>query len=70
MKKIVLYNYLGTNGTILSPVHIEDTYYIRKIRLIADEGKELTNGSRTAKSIIVAEEEVSNWFEIDIIGQE
>lgn len=36
MKKEVLYTYLGTNGTITSPVHLENTYYIRKIRLIAD----------------------------------
>ena len=30
MTKIVMYEYLGTNGTILSPVHLEDIYYIRK----------------------------------------
>ena len=39
MKKRVLYHYLGTNGTILSPVHLEDTYYVRKLELQADEGK-------------------------------
>ena len=40
MTKIVMYEYLGTNGTILSPVHLEDIYYIRKLRLIADVNKQ------------------------------
>jgi len=35
----VLYQYMGTNGIITSPVHLEDIYYIRLIRLIADDGK-------------------------------
>jgi hypothetical protein len=70
MKKVVLYHYLGTNGTIISPVHIEDTYYIRKIRLIAEEGKALTNGSQTVQSIIVPEENVKDWVEIDYLGQD
>lgn len=70
MKKIVLYHYLGTNGTIISPVHIEDTYYIRKIRLIAAEGKALTNGSQIVQSIIVPEENVEDWVEIDYLGQD
>jgi hypothetical protein len=39
MKRQVLYQYLGTNGTILSPIHLEDIYYVRKIFLFADEGK-------------------------------
>ena len=42
MIKEVLYQYLGTNGTILSPVHLEDIYYVRKYKLIADNGKKLT----------------------------
>ena len=44
MTKTVLYHYLGTNGTITSPVHLEDVYYIRKFKLIADKDKILTNG--------------------------
>ena len=42
MTKEILYTYLGTNGTITSPVHLEDIYYIRKVRLTADAGKQLT----------------------------
>ena len=43
MTKTVLYTYFGTNGTITSAVHLEDIYYIRQTRLVADEGKVLTN---------------------------
>ena len=46
MTKIVMYEYLGTNGTILSPVHLEDIYYIRKLRLIADVNKRLTKNDK------------------------
>ena len=35
MIKTMLYEYLGTNGTILSPVHLEDIYYVRKYKLVA-----------------------------------
>jgi hypothetical protein len=42
MLKEVMYMYLGTNGTICSTVHLEDIYYIRKIRLTAEENKYLT----------------------------
>ena len=42
MTKQVFYVYLGTNGVIESPIHLEDIYYIRKLALIADPGKRLT----------------------------
>ena len=45
MKKQVLYKYLGTNGVIESPVHLEDIYYIRINVLTADEGKILVKGT-------------------------
>lgn len=64
MTKSVLYKYLGTNGTIISPIHLEDVYYIRLIKLKADSGKVLTkNGKNFYSSIIVPEEEVSEWSE-------
>ena len=37
MKKTVMYEYLGTNGTILSPVHLEDIYYMCGKNLIVSE---------------------------------
>lgn len=65
MTKQVLYTYLGTNGTICSPVHLEDIYYIRKYRLTADEGKKLTkDGVNFVSSVLVPEDEVSLWKEV------
>ena len=65
MIKEVLYQYLGTNGTILSPVHLEDIYYVRKLKLIADNGKYLTkDGKNKVPSAIIPEEELDEWTEI------
>lgn len=67
MTKEVLYTYLGTNGTITTPVHLEDIYYTRSIRLIADRNKQLTRdgGKTLLSSVIVPENEVSLWKEVD-----
>ena len=64
MTKQVIYKYLGTNGVIESPVHLEDTYYTRLIQMTADEGKVLTNGVTELDVVRVPEEEVQNWTEI------
>lgn len=65
MTKEVLYEYLGTNGTILSPVHLEDIYYVRKVKLTASRNKALTkDGKRKVYSIVVPEEEVKDWYEV------
>lgn len=65
MTKEILYLYLGTNGTILSPVHLEDTYYSRRIRLTADENKRITqNGKDMYLSKIIPEDELNQWYEI------
>lgn len=66
MKKQILYHYLGTNGTILSPVHLEGIYSVRKVRLTADEGKRLTKDFKNKHtSVTVPEAEVSEWVEVD-----
>lgn len=64
MKKTVIYRYLGTNGVLETPIHLEDIYYIRLIDLKADENMILTNGERKTYFIRVPEEEVSNWYEV------
>ena len=64
MKKQVIYKYLGTNGIIESPVHLEDTYYVRLLNITADEGYQLTNGSVYKKSVRIPEEELENWREV------
>lgn len=65
MTKEILYTYLGTNGTITSPVHLEDIYYTRKVRLAADAGKQLTKDDVNYSSVVtVPEEEVDLWKEV------
>ena len=65
MTKEILYTYLGTNGTITSPVHLEDIYYTRKVRLSADAGKQLTKDDVNYSSVVtVPEEEVDLWKEV------
>lgn len=65
MTKEILYTYLGTNGTITSPVHLEDIYYTRKVRLTADAGKQLTKDDVNYSSVVtVPEEEVGLWKEV------
>lgn len=65
MKTEVLYKYLGTNGTILSPVHLEDIYYVRMLRLFADEGKQLTkDGKRFTNVVVIPEDELDQWHEL------
>lgn len=65
MKKELLYQYLGTNGSILSPVHLEDVYYIRKLRITADEGKQLTkNNINFVFSTVIPEEDLEQWQEV------
>lgn len=65
MTKNVLYTYLGTNGTITSPVHLEDIYYIKKYQLIADKGYQLTKDNKLfINSVLVPEAEVDEWKEV------
>lgn len=64
MTKQVIYKYLGTNGVIESPVHLEDIYYIRMLKITADKNKILTNGIQKVYSIKIPEEELENWKEI------
>lgn len=71
MKKEIIYTYLGTNGTVATPVFIEGAYSVKKIRLIADFGKALTKdfGATLYYNVLVPEIEVENWLEIDDPGQ-
>lgn len=69
MIKQIMYEYLGTNGSICSPVHLEDIYYVRKYKLIADDKKLLVKGSRKEKSVLIPEDELDEWKEIEE-GQE
>ena len=65
MIKKDLYRYIGRNGIITSLVHLEDAKYYSMYRLIADEGKMLTDGELIVKSIDIFAEDLSKWTEIE-----
>ena len=69
MTKRVLYKYLGTNGVIESPVHLEDIYYVRINVLTADAGKVLTDGETFKTTVRCSDEEVELWREVKSKGQ-
>lgn len=68
MNKQTLYTYLGTNGTLTTPIYLEGIYSVKKIILTADEGKMLTkNGVDFVKKVSTTDLEVDLWQEV---GQE
>lgn len=65
MQKTILYQYLGTNGVITSPVHLEGIYYVRKLRIKAEEGKLLTKDNKNFYTeIVIPEMELTEWYEV------
>ena len=70
MKKTVMYRYLGTNGIIESPVHLEGVYFVRMLKLTADEGKALTkDGEKFVRMVTIPEDELELWSEVKYKGQ-
>jgi len=65
MTRTIIYRYMGTNGIIESPVHLEDIYYTRFVRLVADDKKVLTDGVVRRQTVQVPEEEEKNWKEVE-----
>lgn len=65
MIKKDLYRYIGRNGIITSLVHLDDVKFYPMYRLIADEGKILTDGELKVKSIDIFAEDLGKWTEID-----
>ena len=73
MKQVNSYRYLGADGGIIdSEVFLEGIYSIKRIKLIADEGKVLTkDGIRFFQAIVVPEKDVTLYYEVDsLYGQE
>jgi hypothetical protein len=73
MTKQVTYTYLGTNGTLTTPIHLEGIYSVKKIVLTADEGKKLTkdNINLVDRVTVRSDEEVELWKEVSApSGQE
>lgn len=72
MKKTKFYTYLGTNGTLVSTIHLENIYSVENFSITAEKGKVLTKdgGNTYVTHIInVPKDEVDLWEEIDIPGQ-
>ena len=46
MKKMTFYTYLGTNGTLTTPIHLPNVYCIKEFRLTADKDKKLTKDGK------------------------
>ena len=66
MTKTIIYTYLGTNGTISTPIHLEGIYSVKNYSLIADKNKLLTkDGIKFYEGITVPENELDQWYEID-----
>ena len=64
MTKEVLYLYMGTNGRILSPVHLDDAYYVRRLKITPDNGKYLEkDGVKHFGSVVIPEEDLDAWVE-------
>lgn len=65
MIKKNLYRYIGRNGIITSLVHLEDAKHFPMYRLIADEGKILTDGEIKIKAIDIFAEDLDKWTEVE-----
>jgi hypothetical protein len=65
MIKKDLYRYVGRNGIITSLILLDDAKHYSMYRLIADEGKVLTDGEQKVKAIDIFAEDLGKWTEVD-----
>lgn len=65
MIKKNLYRYFGRNGMITSLVLLDNIEHLLMYRLIAEDGKMLTDGKQIVKSIDIFAEDLDKWTEID-----
>lgn len=67
MQTITLYRYTRSDGGVTtSPVQPDGTTYKVRYRLIADDGKAVTDGATVAGCIDVSDPD--GWYEIDDPG--
>lgn len=65
MTQEFLYTYLGTNGTVTTPIHLEGIPAMKSVRVTPAIGKKLTNGVKvTTEAVVVSEAEAASWREI------
>lgn len=61
-----LYTYLGTNGVLTTPIHLEGIYSVKKVELVAETGKKLTrDGHNFVYRVTVPADQVDLWREVD-----
>lgn len=66
MLKTTYYTYLGTNGTLTTPIHLEGIYSVVKVELRAELNKKLTkDGVNFTYRVVVPENQVNLWYEVD-----
>ena len=65
MKTRKLYKYIGRNGSITTPILLEDARHIPLMELKAEDGYILRNENNIAKyTVIVHVDEVNSWVEV------
>lgn len=65
MRKQKLYRYVGYNGTVTTHVLLDGINHQVVYELKADDGKYLTNGNRKMRLVIVDEESIKDWSEVE-----
>jgi hypothetical protein len=67
MKKINSYRYLGSDGSIIdSVVFLEGALCVKRLKLVADEGKVITkDGIHFSQAAFVSEQDADLYYEID-----
>lgn len=56
-------------GVSLSPKYIEGRTESKYVRLIADEGRAISNGAIIVNSIDVLKEKTNEWYDTDAIDE-
>lgn len=66
MLKQITYTYVGTNGILTTPIHLEGIPSLKKIILTAEGDKMLTKDNKNfvKKVALTSEEEIALWQEI------
>ena len=64
MKTRKLYQYVGRNGTIISPILLEDIRHIPLMELTAEPGFVLKNQNSVKSSVTVYIDDVELWTEV------
>lgn len=65
MIKQTLYTYLGDNGTLQTPIHLEGIQSLISYTLTAEDGYLLTKDNKNfVKSIEIAKDDLDKWKEV------